>query len=89
MSMRVYFTFDNFPRNEAAFRDAFLGAADFQKRVRNAVVSSCSQHFECLTDRKALHIFVWLTIVLAKAEGDKMTPPAKFAAVTAAAMFGH
>jgi hypothetical protein len=37
----------------------------------------------------ALHTFVWLTIVLAKAEGDKMTPPARFAAVTAAAMFGH
>jgi hypothetical protein len=27
--------------------------------------------------------------LLAKAEGDKMTPPAKFAAVTAGAMFGH
>jgi hypothetical protein len=27
--------------------------------------------------------------VLAKAEGDKMTPPARFAAVTAAAMFGY
>jgi hypothetical protein len=29
------------------------------------------------------------TIALAFSRGDKMTPPAKFAAVTAAAMFGH
>jgi hypothetical protein len=35
----------------------------------------------------ALHNFIWPTIVLAKAEGGKMTPPARFAAVTAAAMF--
>ena len=43
----------------------------------------------CLTDWVTLHTFSWLTMMLAKAEGDQMTPPAKFAAVTAAAMFGH
>jgi len=80
---------DNVPPNEAAFKDAFPGAAIFRKQVRAAVVSSSSQRCECLTDWRALLIFVWLTIVLAKAEGDKMTPPAKFAAVTAAAMFGR
>jgi hypothetical protein len=59
------------------------------KQVRIAVVSSWSQRRRCLTDGGALHIFGWLTIVLAEAEGDQMTPPARFAAVTAAAMFGH
>lgn len=44
---------------------------------------------DCLTDRGALHTSGWLTIMLAEAEGDKMTPPAKFAAVTAAARFGR
>jgi hypothetical protein len=83
--------FGNSERNglsasKAAF---FLDPRFFRKRVRAAVVSSCPQRYEYLTDWKTLHTFVWLTIVLAKAEGDQMTPPAKVAAVTAAAMFGH
>jgi hypothetical protein len=35
------------------------------------------------------HVFSGPTITLVSSRGDKMTPPAKFAAVTAAAMFGH
>jgi hypothetical protein len=73
----------------AQVKRLFLGTAIFRKRVRAAVVSSCPQRYEYLTDWKTLHTFVWLTIVLAKAEGDQMTPPAKVAAVTAAARFGH
>jgi hypothetical protein len=45
---------------------------------------------ESLTDWVARHSFKHRpTIALALSRGDKMTPPAKFAAVTAAAMFGH
>jgi hypothetical protein len=59
------------------------------KQVRAAAVSSWPQRRGCLTDWVVLHTFGWLTMMLAQAEGDMMTPPAKFAAVTAAAMFGH
>ena len=76
-------------KETASARAAFLATTVFRKRVRAAVVSSCPQRYECLTDWKTRHTFVWLTIVLAKAAGDQMTPPAKVAAVTAAAMFGH
>ena len=50
------------------------------KQVRTAAVSSWLQHCGCSTDLVALHTFGWLTTVLIQAEGDQMTPPAKFAA---------
>jgi len=53
---------------------------------RMIVVPQCCR---CLTDRVGPHTFGWLTIMLAEAEGDQMTPPARFAAVTVAAMFGY
>ena len=61
----------------------------FSFAIAMSALQSWSQRCEYLTDWEALHTFGWLTIMLAQAEGDKMTPPAKVAAVTAAAMFGH